>query len=62
MNNNKYPDSSTVYHFAVDEDLSDVGAEAVDHLLEEGGGVADGRPVTHRPHVAVQHFETVVNC
>ena len=50
------------YHFAVDEYLRDVGAEAVDHLLEERGGVADGGPVTHGPHVAVQQLQAVVNC
>ena len=44
------------YHFAVDEYLRDVGAEAVDHLFEERGGVADGGPVTHGTHVPVQQL------
>ena len=50
------------YHFAVDEYLRDVGAEAVDHLLEERGGVAHGGPVAHGPHVAVKQRQAVVNC
>ena len=54
--------SVIAYHFTVDEDLSDVGAEAVDHVLQEGRGVADRRPVAHRPNMPVEQLEALVNC
>ena len=47
---------------AVDEDLSDEGADAVDHLLEQRGRVSNRGPVSQSSGLAVELLQKSAHC
>ena len=47
---------------AVDEDLGDEGADAVDHLLEQRGRVSNRGPVPQSSGLAVELLQKSAHC